>query len=193
MHTVEDNGASQAEFDGSISLSKPPSLPVVASVENTSALSVSKTEGDDQMLKSSLFSETDQQTSREELLDGAKEVDHTPEIGADLDAAISPTHAIEEDLAAPESLDTVVADGAETSYLTETDQRSPVESNPCVSEETSIELPSPPVYVDLTEDQKSRLKKLALERIIDSYKHSRGTDCGHTRMALLARLIAQVG
>lgn len=193
VHMVEDTGAIQAEFDGSISLSKPPSLPVVTSVENTSTSLVSKTEGDDKILKNALISETDQPISREELLDGAKEVDHIPEIGATSDAALSPACTIDEDSAAPESLDIAVADGADTSPLIETDQHSPARSNTYVSEETSIDLPLPPPYVELTEDQKIRLKKLALERIIDSYVYSRETDCSHTRMALLARLVAQVG
>ncbi|KAL6317735.1 hypothetical protein AAG906_030489 [Vitis piasezkii] len=192
VHMVEDTGAIQAEFDGSISLSKPPSLPVVTSVENTSTSLVSKTEGDDKILKNALISETDQPISREELLDGAKEVDHIPEIGATSDAALSPARTIDEDSAAPESLDIAVADGADTSPLIETDQHSPARSNTYVSEETSIDLPLPPPYVELTEDQKIRLKKLALERIIDSYVYSRETDCSHTRMALLARLVAQI-
>ncbi|KAJ9674105.1 hypothetical protein PVL29_023574 [Vitis rotundifolia] len=192
VHMVEDTGAIQAEFDGSISLSKPPSLPVVTSVENTSTSLVSKTEGDDKILKNALISETDQPISREELLDGAKEVDHIPEIGATSDAALSPACTIDEDLAAPESLDIAVADGADTSPLIETDEHSPARSNTYVSEETSIELPLPPPYVELTEDQKIRLKKLALERIIDSYVYSQETDCSHTRMALLARLVAQI-
>lgn len=193
VHLVEDIGVTQAESDGLISLSKPPSLPVVTSVETTVTSLVSKTGGDDKIPKNSLVSETDQPTSREELLDGAKDVDHSPEIAATSEAALSPAHAIDEDLAAPESSDIAVADGADTSNLIEPDQHSPTESNTCVLEETSSDLPLPPPYVELTEDQKIRLKMMALERVIDSYKHSWGTDCSHTRMALLARLVAQVG
>ena len=192
VHMVEDTGLAQAGSDGSISLSKPPLLTVVTSVENTSTSLVSKTEGDDKIPKNSLVSETDQPTSKEELMDGVKDFDHNPEIGAASDAALSPAHAIDEDLAAPESLDIAVADGADTSILIETDQHSPTPSNTYVSEETSIDLPLPPPYVELTEDQKIRLKKMALERVIDSCKHSQGTGCSHTRMALLARLVAQV-
>ena len=56
-------------------MSKPPSLPVVTCVENTSNVGVS---------------ETGQPISRERLLDGAKEVCHIPEIGATSDVVLSP-------------------------------------------------------------------------------------------------------
>lgn len=59
-------------------------------------------------------SETGQPISRERLLDGANEVCHIPEIGATSDVVLSPARTIDEDLAAPESLDIAVAYGADT-------------------------------------------------------------------------------
>ena len=91
-------------------MSKPPSLPVVTCVENTSNVGVS---------------ETGQPISRERLLDGANEVCHIPEIGATSDVVLSPARTIDEDLAAPESLDIAVADRADTLPLIEADQHSP--------------------------------------------------------------------
>ena len=92
-------------------------------MENTSTSLVSKTKGSDKIKirKNVWVSETGQPISKERLLDGAKEVDNIPKIGATSNVVLSPAHTIDEDLAAPKSLDITVVDGTDTLPLMETD------------------------------------------------------------------------
>ncbi|CAI9266398.1 unnamed protein product [Lactuca saligna] len=61
-----------------------------------------------------------------------------------------------------------------------------------VMEETSVDLPAVPSYVELSEEQQRDARKMAIKRIIDSYKQLSGAEFMQTRMALLSRLVAQV-
>ena len=96
-------------------------------MENTSTSLVSKTIGGDKIKirKNVWISKTSEPISRERLLDGAKEVDNIPKIGATSDVVLSPTRTIDEDLAASKSLDIIVVDGTDTLPLIQTDQHSP--------------------------------------------------------------------
>ncbi|KAK9270973.1 hypothetical protein L1049_026561 [Liquidambar formosana] len=189
---VEDTSVMQSEFDSSNSLSKTLSLPVVDSVEDSSVSLTSKTKSDDTILESPLASGTDQSIPKEDVLDEAKETAPIPEVNSTTDLALSPVHTIEEDSVVSKSFDITMIDGADTSSPLESDQHSPDVSNTSASEETCPDLPLLPLYVDLTEEQQRSVRELAIERIIESYKHVGGTDCSETRMALLARLVAQI-
>ncbi|XP_059634492.1 uncharacterized protein LOC132276874 isoform X2 [Cornus florida] len=187
------SGAMQSECDANILLNKPLAQPVVTNVENTSAPLMPKIETDLKILGSSVVSEIDQPASKDEVLDDeAVEIDPVPEVNADLDLALSPVCKVDEDSVAPLSSDFAMTDQTHTLSQLEADQLSPAISNTSVSEEASPDLPVLPLYVELTEDQKRNVRKLALQRIIESYSHLQWTECSQTRMALLARLVAQI-
>lgn len=191
--TAEDTGALQSEFDANIYLSKPVSLPVVNTLENPSTTLISKIKSEDKILESPLVSSTDQLTPKEEVLDRAEEIDLIPEVDPSSDPAPSPVEKVDEDSVAMKFSDDVVTNGVDTPSFLESDQHSPTISNASASEDTCQDLPLLPSYVELTQEQERSLRKLAIEQIIESYKHSCGTDCSEIRMALLARLVAQVG
>uniref|UniRef100_A0A5B6YMW5 Symplekin n=2 Tax=Davidia involucrata TaxID=16924 RepID=A0A5B6YMW5_DAVIN len=197
-HIVEDSnamhsGAMQSDFDASVSLNKPLALPVVTSVENTSVPLMPKIETDLKILENPVVSGTDLPAPKEEVLDEeAKELVPVPEVNAALDLALSPVREVDEVSMALKSSDVAVTDEAYESSLIEADQLSPAVSSTTVSEEVCPDLPVLPLYVELTEEQQRNLRKLAVERIIESYKHLWGADCSQTRMALLARLVAQI-
>ncbi len=190
---MEDTGALQSDFDANISLSKPISLPAVTTLETPSTSLMSKIKSEDKILESPLVSSTDQLTPKEEVLDRAEEIDLIPEVDTSSDPAPSPVDKVDEDLVAMKLSDVVVTNGVNTSTFLESDQHSPTVSNASASEDTCEDLPLLPLYVELTQEQERSVRKLAIEQIIESYKHSCGTDCSEIRMALLARLVAQVG
>lgn len=190
---MEDSGALQSDFDANISLSKPISLPAVTTLETPSPSLMSNIKSEDKILESPLVSSTDQLTPKEEVLDRAEEIDLIPEVDTSSDPAPSPVDKVDEDLVAMKLSDVVVTNGVNTSTFLESDQHSPTVSNASASEDTCEDLPLLPLYVELTQEQERSVRKLAIEQIIESYKHSCGTDCSEIRMALLARLVAQVG
>ncbi|XP_076894435.1 uncharacterized protein LOC143546715 isoform X1 [Bidens hawaiensis] len=93
---------------------------------------------------------------------------------------------------AQNSMDVDMADDDLPIPLVEDDQLSPSPVGTPVLEETSVELPVVPSYVELTEQQQKDIKNLAITRIIDSYKQLSGSEFMQTRMSLLSRLVAQV-
>ncbi|KAA8528405.1 hypothetical protein F0562_035760 [Nyssa sinensis] len=186
------SGAMQSDFDASVSLNKPLALPVVTSVENTPVPLMPKIETDLKIVETPVVSGTDPPAPKEEVLDEeAQEIVPVSEEIITLNHARSPVHEVDEDSILKAS-DVAVTDEAYASSLMETDQLSPAVSNTTVSEEVCPDLPVLPLYVELTEEQQRNVRKLAVERIIESYKHLQGTNCSQTRMALLARLVAQI-
>ncbi|XP_060199139.1 uncharacterized protein LOC132627680 isoform X1 [Lycium barbarum] len=75
----------------------------------------------------------------------------------------------------------------------ETDQFSPPISTAATPEDACEDLPTLPPFIELTHEQQRNMGKLAVEQIIDSYKKLKETDNKHTGMALLSRLVAQIG
>ncbi|GFY96043.1 hypothetical protein Acr_11g0003490 [Actinidia rufa] len=170
------------------------SNPVVTSAENTSVSVMPKMEADMQMLESPIVSRSDEQPPKEEIMDEeANEIVTIGEVNSALDSVLSPVQEVDEDLVDTKTSDIAATDEAHTSSsLIQYDQLSPAASNVTVSEEAHPELPVLPSYVELTEEQQRNVRKLSVERIIESYKLLQGTDCSQTRMALLARLVAQI-
>uniref|UniRef100_A0A251IQD5 Symplekin n=1 Tax=Manihot esculenta TaxID=3983 RepID=A0A251IQD5_MANES len=189
---ADDAGAMEPELDGSISLSKPFPLPVVSSVESPSPLPMPYSETDDKTLENPLVPESDQVSLKEEIFSKAEEVIPSSEIKTSSDHALPPLHTVDEDSVAPNLADVEVIYGAHTSSFMELDQHSPAVSSTSTPEETCQDLPQLPLYIELTEEQQQNVRKLAVERIVLSYKHLPGTDYSQTRMALLARLVAQI-
>lgn len=183
--TMEDADAIHAELDSSISLGKPNSLPGLT-IENPSAPLISREEE----MESPLVSVIGQITPGEETLEEPKEI-ATAKPANTFDPTDSPVHT-NDDSATVELPDVPVKDEEDTSSFLEYYQHSPLPANTSASEDTSYELPLLPVFVDLTQDQQQSMRRLAIKRIIDSYKHLHVTDCSQMRLALLARLVAQV-
>ncbi|XP_037495674.1 uncharacterized protein LOC105630767 [Jatropha curcas] len=190
MPVADDTVATEPEFDGSVSLSNALSL-AATSVENPPAVLISKSENDDKPLESKLVPDN-QLSLKEEISSKPEEIFPTSEVKASSDHTISPPHNVEEDFVASKLSDIEVAHGADSASLMELDPHSPTVSNASMPEETCQELPQLPLYIELTEEQQRNLRKLAVERIVESHKHLPGSDCSMTRMALLARLVAQI-
>lgn len=190
---VDDNGGMQPEMDSSVSLSKASPLPVVTSVENPPEPYISNSKIEDKSLEGLLVSKTDQVSMSEEVICRPEEIVPMSEAKASSDQAFSPPHTSEEGDVVLKLSDFEVASGADTLSVMEPEQLSPDVSNISVPEEIcQVDLPQLPPYVELTEEQQKTVRLLAVERIIESYKHLSGTECSQTRMALLARLVAQV-
>lgn len=189
---VDDHGGMQPEMDSTVSLSKASPLPVVTSVENPPEPYISNSKIEDKSLEGLLVSKADQVSMSEEVICRPEEIVPMSEANASSDQAFSPPHTSEEGDVVLKS-DFEVASGADTLYVMEPEQLSPDVSNISVPEEIcQVDLPQLPPYVELTEEQQKTVRQLAVERIIESYKHLSGTECSQTRMALLARLVAQI-
>ncbi|XP_043711545.1 uncharacterized protein LOC122660348 [Telopea speciosissima] len=190
----EDTGDMQSGFDSSASLRRPLPPPVVIKVESASVPMVTKS--DFEFSESSVAPVTDQPTSEEnlEVLDEIKKEEPVEEVKVitTSDPAHSPVTAVVQDAMASIPTDFTMTEGVDPSCSLESDQHSPVGSSTSASEETSQDFPLLPSYIELTEDQKKTLTKLTIERIIGSCKQIQLTDCSQTRMALLARLVAQM-
>ncbi|KAJ6730256.1 SYMPLEKIN-RELATED [Salix viminalis] len=172
---VDDHGGMQPEMDDSVSLSKASPLPVVTSVENPLEPHISHSKIEDNSLEGLLVSKTDQR----------------PMLSSD--QTFSPPHTSEEGDVVLKLSDFEVASGADMLSVMEPEQLSPDVSNISVPEEIcQVDLPQLPPYIELTEEQQNTVRRLAVERVIESYKHLSGTECIQTRMALLARLVAQI-
>lgn len=167
-HIVEDVGLPDSDFDASV-LFPPPVVPVpVPRVEDTSEIVIPKTEP-------KLHIPEQITAPSEEAM----------QVGLDNDVAISPTPSVHKDSDAEKS--TLTDEDYLPSFMDADDELSPP-----VMEETSVDLPAVPSYVELSEEEQRNIRKMAIKRIIDSYKQLRGTEFMHTRMSLLSRLVAQV-
>ncbi|KAI3491207.1 hypothetical protein L1887_44453 [Cichorium endivia] len=169
-HIVEDVGLPDSDFDAS-ALFPPPVMPVpvpVPRVEDTSEILIPKTEP---------------KLHIPEPITAPSE-----EVGPDnivSDVATSPTPSVNKDSDAEKS--TLTDEDYSPSFMDADDELSPP-----VIEDTSVDLPAVPSYVELSEEEQRNIRKMAIKRIIDSYKQLRGTEFMHTRMSLLSRLVAQV-
>ncbi|PON68287.1 Symplekin/Pta [Parasponia andersonii] len=184
--TVEDANSMQSEFDGSISLRKSNLLPVGTAIENSSGPVISKEEE----MESPLVSGIGQLISKVEVLEEAEELAPTKQV-ITAEPADSAAHT-SDDSVAVEFPDVPLKDEADTSCFPEFDPHSPVLSSTSAPEDTCHDLPQLPLYVELTQEQQQSMRKFAIKRIIDSYKHLCVTDCSQMRLALLARLVAQM-
>lgn len=189
---VDDISHVPSGSESPASANKLPSVSAAPDPDQISPLLKSDVEIDGKIMRTSLVSDSEPEMPKEEIVDGAREissssevklpVDHTPTLSDDL--------VVDESPAAPLSLDIAPTDAADGSLLQESDEYSPAVSNTSASEETSLELPQVPSYVELSEDQRQAVGKLAVERIVRSNKLLKSKDFCQTRMALLARLVS---
>ncbi|KAF7830074.1 Symplekin isoform A [Senna tora] len=190
VSVIEDTGSMQPEFDDSVSLSKPVSDHVTTD-DNAPAPVISKM-SDDLQSEGLLGSEPDRLPHKGEVLEKPADIDCSLEVNASLDTSPSHADAVYEDLITVKLLDGTETNKADSSTFIESDQIYPDVSIASTSEDTSVELPPVPTFVELSKEKESNMRHLALKHIIESYKNLRGTDCQQICMPLLARLVAQI-
>ncbi|KAJ4850650.1 hypothetical protein Tsubulata_037952 [Turnera subulata] len=188
---ADESGAMLPEFDGSVPLTKLPSGPAVTSGDTIVTPLMSDGKNDYKNSEKPSVSEIDQDSIKKEL-NLPEEVAPTSEVRDSSNHALSPPQTFDEDPIASKWSDVEVTSDGDTLYAVDFDEHPPVVSNNAVLEETCQDLPELPPYVDLSEEYLTTIRKLAVERIMDSYKHVPGSDISDTRMALLARLVAQI-
>ncbi|KAF6157886.1 hypothetical protein GIB67_015202 [Kingdonia uniflora] len=186
----DDDGDMQSGFDGSIGLSSPSLSIRSKKVEEVSTpLTLKKeTEISECLVQLS----TDQLDLKENLEDVEEGTEIVPviEVKSTSDIALSSVHGVDQDPMASTISD--IIETFDVSYMSDSDQRSPVSLSTSAPEEISYDLPLPPIYIELTEEQQNTVRKLAVTRIFDSCKKIQATGYTQTRMALLARLVAQI-
>ncbi|KAL4029594.1 hypothetical protein IC575_007814 [Cucumis melo] len=190
--SVEEASSNTSDVDGSISLGKSASVPVSVTIENSSASLVSKTKVEEKIIESPLVFGTDQSTPKSRSPDRAEKIDTILEIHAPLDPTPTAVGKADDGLVAVSLFDDLATKGDDASSCVEYNQFSPSVTSAAASEDTCEELPSLPPYVDLTSEQQITVRNLAAEKIFDSCKNFNGADCHQIRLAIIARLVAQV-
>ncbi|XP_021722508.1 uncharacterized protein LOC110689995 [Chenopodium quinoa] len=127
---------------------------------------------------------------KEEEADESREILPSSDVNVLVNHVLSPDHAVNESPITLTSLKIEPTDAACTSYVQESDEDSPPVSNTSACEETCEDLPEVPSYVYLTEKQRQTIKKLAVERIVKSYKQIKDQEYCRTRISLIARLVS---
>ncbi|XP_071924400.1 uncharacterized protein [Coffea arabica] len=130
-------------------------------------------------------------TEEEAEKDGSREVVPDGEEKGALEVPSVPL-IDEQELVGQSSSEFTMVDEVYSPPSLEADELSPAISDMEASEDASVELPVLPSYINLTEKQQSNATTLAIERIFGSYKNLRGPGDKQMRMALLARLVAQI-
>lgn len=189
---AEDTNLIKPEYGGPIPVNKAPPLDAVTTVESLPAPVMSSVKTEVKISESPAMSKVDQPKIEDNRLHVPEEPVDTAEVCDSQDQNISPLPTVDEDSVALESSDVDATCDADPSSLLETNQQLPTTSTASASEEIGQDLPPLPSYVELTEEQQKRVRKLAVEHVIESYKHINGADRSQMGMGLLARLIAQV-
>ncbi|KAL2637865.1 hypothetical protein AAZV13_06G083000 [Glycine max] len=188
---ADDTGATKLVFDEPVSSIKPVSLPVGTADDNTPSDLTVKIINDDIVSEGSPVSGPDRLTPKTEDLERLGDIHQITEADTSLDLPLSSTYLRDEDpstVKLPDDTETIGTD----SSIFEFDQFSLDVQVESTLEDTCLELPQLPPYIELSKEQESKVKNMAVMRIIDSYKHLHGTDCQQFSMPLLARLVAQI-
>lgn len=185
------------QMDISSLASKPPSVPDVTAGTSGSVHPTTVEHSQNKVMGSSVIRRIDQPDCREDLLPMPKEYGYLSKGKSSLDVPLSPCRDDEGIRKTKFDLDLVSVPDFNQHSPSEAepdfDLHPPVDSNITAAEESYRELAPAPSYVELTTEQSETVAKFALERIIESNRHvCGGFDCNKIRMALIARLIAQV-
>ncbi|XP_054788592.1 uncharacterized protein LOC129294336 isoform X2 [Prosopis cineraria] len=190
LSVVEDTGSLKLEFDESLSLSKPVSHSDVATVDNAPAPVAVNIECEDIISEGPPVSAPEKPITKMEIQETPRDIDRSPEENAFSDPLPSVADVTDEDLSAVKLSDNE-ANGT-NSTIQEYDQFSPDATTASTSDDTCLELPQLPPYVELSRDHESNIKHMAVKHLMESYKHLHGTDCQQFCMLLLARMVAQI-
>lgn len=183
---METDSDVQSGFDSSTGRAMP--SPVAMKTDSSLVPLISKSE----VVVSDVSTLPDDKSTSEEspaILDQTLEKGRSLAVQAISDVPGSPIH-VEQELETFTPLEATGNDSVDVS-MSETDHSSAV-SSALVSEESAHELPLPPLFIDLTDEQRKSLSALAVARITESYKVTRATGYTHERLCLLARLVSQV-
>lgn len=189
---ADDTGATKLEFDEPVSSFKPVSNPVATADDNIPSDLAVKIKNDDMISEASPVSGPDRVTPKTEVLERPGDIHRTTEADTSLDPSLSSTDLRDEDPSTVKLSDDTEAVGTDSSSILEFDQFSVDVQVESILEDTCLELPQLPPYVELSKEQESKVKYMAVSRIIDSYKNLHGTGCQQFCMPLLAQLVAQV-
>lgn len=173
------------------SSSKPLHALDVNQVETPPVSLISKSETE--LHESSTDPVIDHLASKENLdvLDDPMEPEPPLNVSAPSNLELSPVRAVDPELAASTPSD-ISANEDVDGNMPECDQYSSPLSTMLVTEDNSHDLPPLPLHIELTDEQKRTLQKLAVTRIIEDYKQIRATGSGQACLPLLARLVLQV-
>ncbi|KAK9163503.1 hypothetical protein Syun_004405 [Stephania yunnanensis] len=178
----------QSGLDSANSLSGPFSL---SEKTNSEKPFIAKTKTELEVSDVSVVQSPDHLMPKENegITDEATEPGKDLEVHMASDVAFSLVDSVEQEMMSQSTSDLMLMERSDAEVL-EPDQHSPVISSTSASDDSSQDLPVIPSFVELTEEQKVKVSKMAVERIFESCKHLQ-TGCSQTRMALLGRLIAQ--
>lgn len=183
---LEDTGAAVPDFDGSIS-NKPLSVPAV---ENPSVRPMSNIQSNDNTIEGPSITSGEQPTPEGDVMGGAADIVHILEVKTSSNRAVSPC-VVDVDSAEMKA-DAEIKHETEESSFPDSDQNFQASIIISSLDEIGRDLPVPPLYVELTEEQERSVIKSAVQEIAESYLHLHWSDCNEMRMALLARLVGQV-
>ncbi|KAL2340050.1 hypothetical protein Fmac_007990 [Flemingia macrophylla] len=189
---ADDTGATKLEFDKPMSSIKPVSLPVLIADDNTPSDLTVKIKNDDTITEASSVSGPDWINLKTEVLERAGDIHHITEADTSIAPSPSSTDLRDEDSSTVKLSDDTETTGIDSSSNLEFDQFSLDVHVESTLEDTCLELPQLPPYVELSKEQESKVKNMAVRHIVDSYKHLQGTNCQQFCMPLLARLVAQI-
>ncbi|URE28487.1 Symplekin tight junction protein C terminal [Musa troglodytarum] len=174
--------------------SKPVAISEAFKIEHSSSFLASKldVEPSDEPVGQNQMIEKLQTTETSEVQDNAMIMDQSLDVHTPPNLEISPVESIEEQLAASTPSDATANEGV-VHNLSECDEFSSPDVKSLTPEDNSHDLTTHPPLVELMDEQKSELHRLAVTRIVEDYKHLQVTGCGQACLPLLARLVAQTG
>lgn len=187
---MEDTDSVKLEFGDSSSLGKPVSHSVEPTIDNSPAPITANIKNEDIISEGPSVSAPEKPIIKTEIQDYPRDIDQSAEENAFSDPSHSVTDVVDEDLSTVNLLDSEAK--VTDSTMLEYDQFSPDATSASASEETCVELPQLPPYVELSKDCECNIKHMAMKNLIESYKHLHGTDCQQFCMPLLSRMVVQV-
>ncbi|XP_074263726.1 uncharacterized protein LOC141586415 [Silene latifolia] len=185
---VEDSNCVESRLEGLLPVNDLTSVSTLQSAEHIAARQP-EIHVDEKSSRMSLVSETEKERPREEAMDRAEEISSTSNNNVLIDYTLSPAPKVIENSTAQMASDIVVTDATDAPFVPEFDHYSPPVSDASPSEETCVDLPQVPSYVDLSQEQTQMVSKLAVERIIRSFKELKNKEFCQTRMAILSKMV----
>ncbi|ONK62289.1 uncharacterized protein A4U43_C07F2370 [Asparagus officinalis] len=171
-----------------VSLSKP--TPLEAPVVDDAPVSLmSKNELE---APECLTGQATEQQITEENLDityGSAERDPSLEGQMPTDLPLSPVYSADQELIT--SIETVEDESVDGNTL-ESNEYSSCTSARLSSGDGSHDFPAVPDYIELSDEQKMKLSKLAITRLAEDYKSIQASGCDQPHLSILARLVAQI-
>ncbi|KAK9748584.1 hypothetical protein RND81_02G068400 [Saponaria officinalis] len=177
--SVEEITNTQSKL-GPLSVNNIPATAAVLGVEHDAAQELET--HTDENSKTSSVSYFEKEMPKEDSMDVARERLPGTTINLPVDHA-------DESCTSQMTSDIVLKDTTVTTLVPEFDHYSPPISNASPSEETWVDLPQVPSYVDLSQEQKQIVSKLAVERIFKSFKELKNKEICKTRMTILAKMV----